>query len=842
MHGQDTPGARKVKDTGIDFALIRTLAFRQCEALVRAWLPDGRRESDEWVARNPTRPDGSLGSFKINLRSCDWADFATGDKGGDLIALRAYLDGSSQADAARAIAAELGEPIPDAIPAGLTLEAYAAAKELPADWLREQFGVETIASPYGKRLPCLSIPYRNRDGSPHRCRLRVRLEKSEDEKKFPRFVWAPPKTARPILYGLDQLPAKGCPLPLVEGESDAHTFWFHEFDAIAVPGAANYKPDRDDAELEGYDLIVFFEDDTGGRALIKGLSKSKHRASIRVARLGKIEIDGKALKDVSDVHLRARSRFADVVNAAIAAAEPLDELLKRMPELDAGREATEDQALAPIGRVEIKLAAGEQARITDEALAVIQTHGDLYERGGALVRLSGETIIEASEHWLADYLSRRVAFHRLKPDSAGGWTRAEADPPGWLGKRIDAKAGERGLHELNGVITAPTLRPDGSLLASPGFDVETGLLLLPGQWPCIPEAPTRAELAAAWKTLWSPFSEFPYVGDADRSVAVAAILTALVRRILPLAPAFSFDAPAAGSGKTLLAECIALLCGSAPALAPECREEEELRKRLLSFLMEGAPSVLLDNIKGQFKSSALEAFLTATRYADRVLGASNIVSLPTNVLFLISGNNFVPVGDLWRRILTCRIDAKVEDAHRRNFKVDAKVHVATHRQAMVAAGLTLLRGFIAAGSPRSTPDRLASFERWDDMVRQAVIWLGKQGVAPLVDPTDCINKAKELDPDRQKLAAFLSAVNVMMGAGKWRTADLTATTNGAALTDANAQMLHDALFEVAGDRNVINPRILGRWIEKQVDRRCGSLRVVRATIKDGNQRWQVLPD
>jgi hypothetical protein len=832
MHGQDTPGARKVKAAGVDFAYIRNSALRQCEALVKAWLPDGRREGDEWVSLNPTRPDGSKGSFKVNLTTGEWADFADGAKGGDLIALRAYLDGSNQAEAARKVAAELGEPIPGATALGLTLEAYADAKGLPAEWLRNQMGLETVNSPYGKHLPCLSIPYRNRDGSTHRCRLRVRMEKGGDEKKFPRFVWAPPKTARPILYGLDQLPAKGCPLPLVEGESDAHTFWFHEFDAIAVPGAANYKPDRDDAELEGYDLVAFFEDDEGGRALLKALSQSRLRASIRVARL-------EGFKDVSDVHLRARDRFADVVNAAIAAAVPLEELLTLMPELDA---RTERQVLAPIKRVEILLAEGDQARITDETLAVIQASGELYERGGVLVRVTGEVIIEASKHWLLDYLSRRVAFFKRKLSPTGSWSNAKADPPCWLSDRINAKAGERGLHELNGVITSPTLRPDGSLLASPGFDVATGLLLLPGAWPVIPERPTHAELVTAWKTLWTPYSEFPYASKADQSVCAAAILTALVRRILPLAPAFSFDAPAAGSGKTLLAECIALLTGQAPALAPECREEDELRKRLLSFLMEGAPSVLLDNIKGQFKSSALEAFLTASRYADRILGASNIVSLPTNVLFLISGNNFVPVGDLWRRILTCRIDAKVEDAERRNFKVDAKVHVTAHRQAMVAAGLTLLRGFIADGAPRSTPDRLASFERWDDMIRQAVIWLGKQGVAPLVDPTACITKAKELEPERQKLAAFLSSVNAMMGAGKWRTADLVAKTSGAALTDANAQMLHDALVEVAGDRNVINPRILGRWIEKQVDRRCNSLRVVRGGVKDGNARWQVLPD
>ena len=76
--------------------------------LVPGWLPDGRRTGNEWVARNPTRPDRRLGSFKINLKSGRWADFATGDAGGDLISLRAYLDGSDQRSAALRVAKELG--------------------------------------------------------------------------------------------------------------------------------------------------------------------------------------------------------------------------------------------------------------------------------------------------------------------------------------------------------------------------------------------------------------------------------------------------------------------------------------------------------------------------------------------------------------------------------------------------------------------------------------------------------------------------------------------------------------------------------------------------------------
>lgn len=64
------------------------------------WLPDGRREGSEWVARNPTRNDRTPGSFRINLHTGKWADFATGDKGGDAISLYAYLKGYTQTEAA----------------------------------------------------------------------------------------------------------------------------------------------------------------------------------------------------------------------------------------------------------------------------------------------------------------------------------------------------------------------------------------------------------------------------------------------------------------------------------------------------------------------------------------------------------------------------------------------------------------------------------------------------------------------------------------------------------------------------------------------------------------------
>jgi hypothetical protein len=84
--------------------------------------------------------------------------------------------------------------------------------------------------------------------------------------------------------------------------------------------------------------------------------------------------------------------------------------------------------------------------------------------------------------------------------------------------------------------------------------------------------------------------------------------------------------------------------------------------------------------------------------------------------------------------VTARIDPRIEHAERRCFDVNARQHCREHRLTLVAAGLTLLRGFVAAGRPRSTPDRLASFEDWDDLIRQCIIWLGQNGIAALGDP------------------------------------------------------------------------------------------------------------
>lgn len=76
--------------------------------LLERWLPGGRLEGREYVARNPRREDRRPGSFKVNVRTGRWADFATGDRGSDPVSLAAFLFGLRQGEAARLVARAVG--------------------------------------------------------------------------------------------------------------------------------------------------------------------------------------------------------------------------------------------------------------------------------------------------------------------------------------------------------------------------------------------------------------------------------------------------------------------------------------------------------------------------------------------------------------------------------------------------------------------------------------------------------------------------------------------------------------------------------------------------------------
>ncbi len=92
------------------FEEVNAAAQGRIESLVRGWVSKARKNGDNLFSLNPTRADKKVGSFCINVRTGVWADFATDDKGGDIISYFAYLNGLSQIDAAKELADRLGVP------------------------------------------------------------------------------------------------------------------------------------------------------------------------------------------------------------------------------------------------------------------------------------------------------------------------------------------------------------------------------------------------------------------------------------------------------------------------------------------------------------------------------------------------------------------------------------------------------------------------------------------------------------------------------------------------------------------------------------------------------------
>ena len=90
----------------VDFAKINQAALRYLPDLAQAWCPKAKRCGSEWSACNPTRSDRHA-SLSINLTNGAWLDFATGDRGGDVISLASYLFHTTQVEAARALGVAL---------------------------------------------------------------------------------------------------------------------------------------------------------------------------------------------------------------------------------------------------------------------------------------------------------------------------------------------------------------------------------------------------------------------------------------------------------------------------------------------------------------------------------------------------------------------------------------------------------------------------------------------------------------------------------------------------------------------------------------------------------------
>ncbi len=822
------------------FAAVNGAALSKLSSLLSEWFPAGHLAGREFECGNLNGQPGK--SFKINIETGVWTDFASGEKGGaDVVSLYAARHGLKQGEAALRLGRELGLEPPKL---RATKQNWQALTPVPPDAPDPTVKFPHWNDAWGK--PVAAWLYLDAEG--RRINYRVRFETQAGDKDVIPLSWCRNREtgetawrwmdvpAPRSLYGIEKLATArpDAPILIVQGEKKVDTAeaLLPSWVSLSYAGgdkrvAAKYTDWKPLLALAAPKIRIFPDNDASG----------KHAARA-IATMFPANADVKIVEP--DLTWPATYDIADLANDGWDG-----------PRLERW---IDDHSVKELRRPSITLKPGRLPEIVDDAEKVLVANAEqlkLFQRAGEIVRIISLTREEVSQAKKRDGLERpegAVVLHSTTStgllemfDRLVAWQvvndegKVKAkDCPNKISSAYLSRVGFWKLPHLVGIIEAPMLRPDGTVLTLPGYDRDTGLFLDCAEgWPAIPENPKRPEAETAALDLLAPFDQFPFTTDEDRSTLLAAILTALQRRLLKSAPLFGFSAPSQRSGKSLLVECIGIIAtGRIPAAAGVSRENEELRKAITSTLREGHLIAHLDNITHSLDSPDLARAITQGLYSDRLLGSNTTLRLPTNTLWLVTGNNLTFKGDMPSRALLCRIDAKMEHPEERPFKIaDLLAHLAANRQRLVTAALTVLRAYRVAGRPKQNVKPWGGFDQWSREIREPLVWLG------YADPCKTRERIVVNDPDREVTAEVFRTWQATFGDRGILVREMVS-----AAQDGTHNELKQSLLMVAAnydDSNQIDARRLGHWCSAVEGRVIDGLRLIREREIDRARTWRL---
>jgi hypothetical protein len=479
-------------------------------------------------------------------------------------------------------------------------------------------------------------------------------------------------------------------------------------------------------------------------------------------------------------------------------------------------------------RAKIAYVPGEIARAAEEAeAALIDGGAKLFRRGSNLVRpefvettgfkgrVTDQSLLRvANVPMLVRMLSGTAIFIRPIKGS-----EKAVNPPEEVARCILVGQDTWRFPSVAGVVTSPTLRPDGSILASAGYDPATKLYVakIP-EMPPIQRVLTKDHAARALADLDKLLDEFPFEDAASRSVALSGILTTVCRGAFPVAPLHAVTAPTPGSGKSYLIDVIAAVAnGNFAAVFTWSTSSEENEKRIDGALLDGSSIIAIDNISMDFGGDKICQTVERPLASVRRLGQSDRFEVENRATVFATGNNLVLKGDITRRALVAVLDPRIDRPELRQFRRKPTDVVFADRGPFIAAALTVVAAYMQAGQPNKLPP-LASFEAWSDTIRSALVWLGH------ADPVETMKRVIDEDPDHQARVEFCRAwaalggqartVDHLIDAGEAKAgvSPAVAPNNSASGAQYANQQFRDALLEVAGFRGNIDKDRLAKWL------------------------------
>lgn len=462
---------------------------------------------------------------------------------------------------------------------------------------------------------------------------------------------------------------------------------------------------------------------------------------------------------------------------------------------------------------------------------VMAETGSYFQQGGAIVTVmtppGAETCARHIRKEALPFLLTGMANWMRHDDRKDGWVSIDA--PGKVCSGLFDAPEYIYLPPLNAIARQPYLRPDGTVATSAGYDPMTGTFgaFDTRQFRVITR-PTKAETQAALLRILALVVETSFATPADQAAALAAFLTAAVRPSLEVAPGFLFNAHQPGSGKSYLQEMTALFATDGEVASATLKaNDDEMEKSILAALLKSPAVLRFDEAQGDIlPTKFLVSALTSAHVSGRVLGQSKVIAPSTRSVFMFAGNNVQPVGDMLRRVLVCNLDAKLENPESREFKGDPKQHLQAHRADYISDALTLICAHVAANPERSPCRSLNGYPRWDQWVRQTVLWLG------LPDPCTSMFAVSRTDPNNERLAELLQVWHQCFGDYPRAARD--------AIKQADVQQpLKTVLLEIAGKNGEIDGTKLGYWLKRHEGKVIAGRRFERDTAASAFAKYAV---
>jgi putative DNA primase/helicase len=210
----------------------------------------------------------------------------------------------------------------------------------------------------------------------------------------------------------------------------------------------------------------------------------------------------------------------------------------------------------------------------------------------------------------------------------------------------------------------------------------------------------------------------------------------------------------------------------------------------------------------------------------RILGRSEMPDCEVHTAVFATANNVSFKGDMVRRGLVCNLEAHDERPELRRFNRDTLRQAAANRGTYVAAALTLMRAYLAAGAPVVCGRPFGSYGEWSTIVRSALVWLGEP------DPIASVDITQAEDPELADLREWFELwENEFKLDEPYQSASFVEAAS-VAPAGFNSNPLREFLLRVAADKDGnISTKRLGEWLSRN------SGRVVR--MSDGRRLWMI---